>query len=657
LLSFFEKYMRMKKIIIVSSFFVSGLCMLAQPSSDKVLMTIAGEKITVQEFENVYRKNPSANQSDPKSLEEYVGLFVNFKLKVREARDLGMDTTVAFKSELSGYRKQLSQPYLTDTLITDKLLQEAYDRMKWHVKASHILIKVGQDALPKDTIAAWNKIMKIRDRIVKNKEDFGKLAEEFSEDPYAKGNEGDLGFFTALTGYVYPFESAAYNAKIGEVTMPVRTQFGYHLIKVAEKLPHREVYTAHIMVKLSKGMSKEDSAKAYEKIKEIYDRLKKGEEFKELCRLYSDDTGTKNRGGELPVVTYSVNFPREFINQAMSLSKDGDITEPFTTRFGWHIVKRISSKELPPFNDMKIELKNRVAKDMRSNMSRQALISKIKTWYKFKDYPQHLAEMTKVMDSSIFAAKWSAEKAAKMSKPLFTLDGKNFPQLEFAAWLESHQTPRAGMDFRQFLNSQYKAWLEETLVQYEENKLDEKYPKFKALMDEYRDGILLFDLTDKKVWSKGVKDTAGLREFYEKNKQKYLWDERAEVTQYTCADEKTAETVKKMIKKGKNDQEILNKLNKNNKSVVTLDRKVLLKGENPMVDANWTPGLSPNKKDGSKVVFLNVSKILAPSPKSLNECKGLVTADYQAHLEKEWLEELKAKYKVEINQEVLKALK
>ncbi len=643
-----------KLVLILLMFFVSNL---SAQGGDQVLMTVGGDKITLKEFESVYKKNPSATATDPKSLEEYLELFINFKLKVREAKSLGMDTTAGFKSELNGYRKQLSQPYLTDTLITDKILKESYDRMQWHIRASHVLIKVALDALPKDTMLAWSKLMKIRDRVVKSKEDFGKVAEQTSEDPYAKGNGGDLGYFTALTGFVYPFETGAYNTAVGEISMPVRTQFGYHIIKVTDKAKHMDLMTAHVMVKLSKSMTHDDSVKAKAKIDEVYQKLKGGADWSEMCKTYSDDIGTKSKAGELPALNMSANFPVEFKSTAMSLAKDGNFSAPFMTRFGWHIVKKVAIKTLAPFADMKNELKTRVAKDMRSNMSRQSLIGKIKTWYVYKEMNANLGELTKYLDTNIFTGKWSAEKTKKLMKPLFTLEGKNYTQADLAAYLESHQVVRPKMDYLQLLNGMMKTWVEETLIAYEEMKLDSKYPRFKSLMEEYRDGILLFDLTDKKVWSKAVKDTAGLRQYYKENKNKFLWDERADVTTYICMDAKTAAAVRKMISKKMTDKAMLEKMNKKVPGTLTIEAKIFMKGENSAVDANWNPGLTKDKTEGSKVSFMSVNKLVAPTPKAFNECKGLVTADYQSHLEKAWLAELKAKYKVEVNKDLLKTIK
>jgi peptidyl-prolyl cis-trans isomerase SurA len=648
----------MKNYILLSAFAVLGGLSLtnAQDNGNKVLMTVGGDKVTLNEFENVYYKNNTNKTNDPKSLQEYLDLYTNFRLKVKEAKDIGLDTSAAFRNELMGYRKQLSQPYLTDTVINDKLLMESYDRMKWDVRAYHILVKCDADALPKDTLIAYNKALKIRDRILKG-EDFGKVANVTTDDTYGRTNGGDLGYFTALIGFVYPFESAAYNLKIGDLSMPVRTQFGYHIIKVTEKVEHVDLLTAHIMIKFNKGMSAADSTAAVKKMEDIYNQLKKGVPFDTLCAKFSEDPGSSKKGGVLQLMGRSSNFPPEFKDAAFALKKDGDFSAPIKTRFGWHIVKRVSSKSLAPYNDMKGELKNKIAKDMRSNMSRTSLIAKIKKEYNFKENTKMRDELKGALDTAIFMGKWQAIKASKFTKEIFSLGDKKYTQTDFAKYIESHQAPRAKVDFAVLLNSMYKVWVEETVVAYEESRLDVKYPKFKALMDEYRDGILLFELTDKKVWSKAVKDTTGLKEYYEKNKTKWLWDERADVKIYTCADVKTAEKVRKMIAKNKTDKEILDALNVKGQISVTVENKLYNKGDNAMVDASWTPGLSPNKTENGKVVFAHVLKITPQTPKTLNEAKGLVTADYQQYLDKMWIEDLKKKYAVKIDQDVLKLVK
>ncbi len=687
-----------------------GLTAIAQ-TSEPVIMTINGKPVYKSEFENVYKKNSGKEiNKEQKSVKEYVDLFSTFKMKVFEAEANGLDTNSSFKTELAGYRKQLAAPYLTDKNVNEALIQEAYDRMKTEVKASHILIRVSEDALPKDTIEAYTRLMIIRDAIMgknpspakiaeyeallkksssaltKNstKQDtvnynaklnavkgitatlnsgadkFAAAAKKTSEDPSAADNSGDLGYFTSLQ-MVYPFETAAYKANVGDVTMPVRTRFGYHILKIADKRPSQgEILTAHIMVKFGKDMSEKDKANLKTKIDEIYAKLKAGEKFEDLARQYSDDKPSAEKGGQLQWFGSS-RMPIEFEKASFALANNGDYSEPFTTNYGWHIVKRIDKKGLASFNDMKGELKQRIGKDSRTQAGRASLIEKIKKENNFKENQMSKKEFLKVIDSTVYLGRWEAKKAEKLgNKDLFMLGSNKYTQNDFAKFIESHQTSRNKMDNNMFLQQSYKDFVDETVINYEDNNLENKYPEFRNLLKEYRDGILLFDLTDQKVWSKAVKDTAGLKDFYEKNKNNYLWDERAEVTTYKCANEKVAKEVRGMLKKNKSEKEITETVNKTSQLNVSVENITYLKGENKDVDANWKQGVvASDIKDTkeNKVVVLVVNKVLGKTPKTIAEAKGMITADYQNYLEKEWLAYLKNKYSVKVNEDVLNTVK
>lgn len=639
---------------------LGSTAIVAQTNKDAVLMTVGDSKVTVAEFENVYKKNSGKESAtEKKSLDNYIELFTNFKLKVKEAEEMKLDTSAAFKNELSGYRKQLAQPYLTDKDVNEKLLKEAYDRLQTEIRASHILIKCAENALPKDTLAAYSKILALHDQLLGKKgaarADFGVLAKANSEDPSAKDNDGDLGYFTALQ-MVYPFENVAYSTKVGEISMPVRTKFGYHLIKVVDRRPAQgEILVSHIMIKTPKDMTKEDSINGVKKIEEIYQKVKAGENFSDLAKQFSDDKASGAKGGELP--WFGTNrMPAEFEKESFALKNNGDVSGIFRTRFGWHIVKRIDKRGVAAFDDMKGDLKSKVARDSRSQMGRTSMIAKIKSECKFKDNLKLRDEFYPVIDTNFFNGTWKSEKAAKLNKVMFALNDKKYTQVDFARYLESHQSKRAKSDAKSAIDPMYKQFVDETCIAYEEARLDQKFPEFRALMQEYRDGILLFDLTDKKVWSKAVKDTSGLKEFYEKNKQNYLWEQRAEAAIYTCADEKVANEVKAMLKKNKTQKEILDVINKKSQLNLQVESKLFLPKENSFVDANWNPGISANKKENGKIMFVEVKKLLKPEPKAFNESKGLVTADYQNYLEKEWIESLKKKYPVTVNKEVLSTI-
>ncbi len=637
-------------------------------TADPVILTIDGKPVTRSEFESVYKKNNGKDISaDKKSVRDYLDLFINFKLKVKEAEVQGLDTLKTFKDELAGYRKQLAAPYLTDKNVNEGLITEAYERSKTEIHASHILMKCAEDALPKDTLIAYNKVIEFRKRALKG-EDFAALARESANDgdPSAKDNGGDLGYFTALQ-MVYPFENMAYATKTGEISMPVRTRFGYHIIKVQDKRPNQgEILVAHIMVRFNKEFKQQDSANAQKKINEIYEKLKAGEKFEDLASQFSEDKQSAAHGGQLNWFGAGKMPVPEFEKASYALKNNGDYSAPFATKYGWHIVKRLDKKDMPAFDAMKADLKQRVSKDSRSQAGKSALIARVKKENSFKETRTvkgktssftALDEIYPLIDSSYFKGKWTADKTSKMNKELFTLAGKKYTQADFGKYLELHQTRRSSFETHYVVDQQYNNFVDESCVSYEESTLEQKYPDFKNLLQEYRDGILLFDLTDRKVWSKAVKDTNGLKEFYEKNKNNYLWDERADVTTYKCADEKVAKEVRKMLLKNKTEAEITPLINKTSQLNLSAETVMYLKGENKMVDENWKMGISNDIKQDGKVYILVVNKLLPKSPKTLNEAKGIVTADYQNYLEKEWLSGLRNNHKVEVKEEVLNTIK
>lgn len=649
----------MKQVLILFVFTIIFSANYAQ-ENDPVLMSVGNRKIRKSEFEAVYHKNNKNTPGDEKALNEYLELYINFRLKVAEAEELGLDTTEAFKTELKGYRTQLAQPYLTDNEVTEQLIQEAYERSKYDIKASHILVKVDENALPKDTLAAYNKALKIRERILKG-EDFAKVAREVSDDPSAKDNGGNLGYFTALQ-MVYPFENAAYNTKVGEVSMPVRTRFGYHILKVFDKREARgQILTAHIMASTRGMQTAADSLAAKQKLEEILVKLNQGVDFAELAKQFSDDPGSASKGGQLPWFGTGKMVP-EFEEAAFQLKNNGDISPIIQTKFGFHIIKRLDYKPLPPFEEMKAELKQKIAKDSRSQKSRESFIARVKKEYGFKENLKHRDEFIKVIDSTFYKGEWKAEKAAKLNKELFSIGNKKYTQTDFAKFIETQQNAQAPKDFKLLIENLYRSFTDKAVIDYEDEQLENKYVDFRNLINEYRDGILLFELTDKKVWSKAVKDTAGLEAFYKANKQNYMWGERIEADIFYCKDEavaaKTRKLVQKQLKKGYNTDDILKQINADSQLNLKIVSGKFSKGDNKIIDSiEHVTGLTKNQNIDNQIVFVNIKRKIAPEPKTLKEARGIVTAEYQNQLEKEWLNELKSKYKVEVNYDVLKTVK
>jgi len=628
----------------------------AQPTQDPpspVLMNIAGTPVTKAEFEKVYRKNNSKDGAyDMKDVREYLDLYINYKLKVKEAEEEKLDTSLTFINELKGYRKQLAQPYMTDKEVTEALIKEAYDRMLKDVHAGHILLNVAPDALPKDTLATYNRAIKIRDMILKGA-DFEKMARDSSNDPSAKENNGDLGFFTGMQ-MVYPFETAAYTTKPGQISMPVRTKFGYHIIKVYEvREAQGEIKVAHIMIKSAASAPDSVAKQAKSKIDEIYQKLKAGEKFEDLATKFSDDKGSAKNGGVLPPFGTGRMVP-EFEKAAFGLKNDGDFSAPVKTSYGWHIIKRLEKKPILSFEEKKAELKTQVARDSRAEISKNSMIARIKKEYNFKEIPKSKDSFINALDTTLLGGEWNPEKVKEFNKPLFSLGTVTYNQQDFARYINNHQSKKQNTTPKQVGYTLYNQFVDETCLAYEESQLEVKYPEFKALMQEYRDGILLFDLTDKKVWSKAVKDSAGLVAYYEKNKTKYMWDRRCDAIIYTCANADVASKTRKLLKKGKPMVEVLTEMNKDSQLNLNTKDGKFLKGENEIIDSiTWQKGLSADMNKNNSVVFVDVINIIEPTPKSLDEAKGIITADYQNYLEKEWIASLRAKYPVTVNEDVL----
>jgi peptidyl-prolyl cis-trans isomerase SurA len=351
----------------------------------------------------------------------------------------------------------------------------------------------------------------------------------------------------------------------------------------------------------------------------------------------------------------------EFIEAVTKLNTIGDYSEPVQTAYGWHIIKLIERKPIKSFEEEKTQLKARIIKDSRSDKSKESVIARIKKENNFKEYPKTLTKFYAVVDSSIYKSQWDVAKAAKLKKPMFVLGNEKYTQTDFANFLAARQAKPSKMSLKALVNEKYNQFVEDRILNYEDSKLETKYPEFKSLMKEYRDGIMLFELTDKKVWSKAIQDTNGLKEYYEPNKTRYMWEQRLDASVFTCSDSKTALSVRKLINNviqgSITEDSLLKVINTDSIAVLKIEHKKFVKGENAMIDSvKWEKGISADVVKNNKTVFIVVYNVVAPEPKSIKEAKGLITADYQNFLEKEWIDQLRKKYPYEVNKDVFESL-
>ena len=649
----------MKKTI----FFLFSICIINSSfgQNDPVIMEVDGDKVTKSEFLQIYLKNNNDPKYDKASIDEYLDLFTKFKLKVAEAEAQGYDTVPRLKKELEGYRKQLALPYLTDSVENKAMVQEAYSRLKKEIRASHILIKVSPNAMPKDTLKAYNRLLELKKRI-EDGEDFAVVAKSknSSQDPSVLQNGGDLGYFTAFQ-MLYSFEEKAYNTPKGKVSDPFRTKYGFHIMQVTDSRPARgTIRVAHLMVGTPEGTTDAEIATAEKKINEIYEMVLSSdsdEDWENMVKKHSDDPSSSKKGGELPVFGSgsAQRMVPAFEDASFALKEDGEISIPLRTAYGFHIIKRLSWNDVRSFDEMKKELKKKVDKDDRAKKTQDVFVSKLKVKYNFQESEgQYLEWFVENLDSSYYAGKWNADKLIT-DGTIFSIGEKSYRQTDFAQFLKKAFRGMRRYNFEDIVGKQYKQWVKKSVLAYEEALLPSKYPEYKALVKEYHDGIILYEIMSDKVWNKAVKDTTGLKAFYETQKMKYMWPERLVATVYICANSSISEKVYKLLKKKKNTSEkIIEKINVDTELNLDVKMNKYVPNETDFLKGrSLSEGRNEAFESGGKHYVVMVDEILPVMPKELSEIKGSVISDYQTYLEVSWLEELKNKYPISINYDVL----
>jgi peptidyl-prolyl cis-trans isomerase SurA len=649
-------------LVLLSALFLSA----AAQKKDATVLTIEGDKVSVEEFLSVYNKNSNQNENTKEALREYMDLYINYKLKVKEAERLGYDTLQDLQQELAGYREQLAEPYLIDEEVNKKLLQEAYERMQYDVRAAHILFRVGESAPPADTLKAYNKAMEVREKAI-NGEPFGALAKEYSEDPSARdrvnqgrtvpGNEGDLGYFTVFD-MVYPFESAVYTMETGAISKPVRTRFGYHLIKKKDdRKALGEVKVAHILKLLTRAKNAQDSLEVKKEIDSIHQELKDGADFAGLVKKHSDDKASAKKGGELPWFKSNRMIPA-FVEATYSLEKPGDISEPFKSPYGWHVIKLIEHKPIGSFEENKEEIKKQISKSDRADKSKESLIKKIQKEYASNINKEAALALKNFIGERYFNKEWSADTAKALQATVYQIGDEEYTQYDFARYLEKNMKRQKPQDLTMHLKSMFDSFVDKKTIAYEDSQLEEKYPAFRKLMKEYRDGILLFELTNDKVWNKAIEDTTGLKAFHKERKNDYMWDERVQATIVTVLDTSYLEKARALAAEGKTKKEIAGALNDSTSKKVVIRAGKFEKAANEYIKKiDWKKGLSDTYQHNDRDFFVYISRFVDPEPKTLDEARGIVTADYQDYLEKKWIKELKERYDYKVHEDVLKSIK
>lgn len=625
---------------------------------NNTILEIDNQTVNKIEFEQIYWKNKKEKIATKEDLDEYIQLFINFKLKVIAAEDLGLDTTKKFIDELSGYRVQLEKPYLIDTSINEDLINEAYYRTINEVNASHIMTKLGPNPRSEDTLKAFNKIKDIRNKIISGKVGFEEAAEELSEDPYARSSKGNLGYFNAFK-MLYSFECAAYNTPIGKISDIVRTKYGYHIVKPNSiRKAKGRVKTSHIMITTS---LKTENNLSKEKINAIYkDLVEKTKTFEELAVEFSEDRKSAKNGGEIGWINSGGNFYPEFEEAVFSLNIDGEFSKPFKTPNGWHIVKRLNYEPVGDLKSMSYNLKNKIQKDARAQKTKSSFINKLKIEYQLKNMLNMKELITIIKNKNFNYENMEANKKIKTIKnTLLTFSNISYTNYDYIEYLLKSKSIEKNKIDQNLIKQQFEKFINQKIIDFEKTQLEAKHPDFKALMKEYRDGILLFEISDQKIWTKAIKDTAGLKEFYALNKATWIWPNRVNGTLFTSESKKTLKKVSSLkTKKSLSNDSIMSILNKDNLFNLKYENKIIddFSKYNLTFD-QLNKGYNGPFNYEEKLVLIYVEEKLPQRNKELKEAEGIIVSAYQNYLEDQWLTRLKKNHTITINYNTLYSIK
>jgi peptidyl-prolyl cis-trans isomerase SurA len=642
--------MTIKRILIVFCTFLS-LTVLSQNDKD-ILLTIEDESVNVEEFLKLYNKNLDlVKDESQKAIDAYLELFVNYKLKLKEARRLGLHNDAKYKKEFESYRKQLTKNYLSESKVTEALVKEAYDRMNYDLKGSHVLILKNPEV--EDTLTAYNQLLKYRELFIN--EGFEATKEQIHNGSSVLVE--DLGYFSAFK-MVYDFESVAYNTKPGTVSMPFKTSFGYHIVNVDEKKPSQGTVTAaHIMVS---QQQKDTLINPETRINEIYKKLEQGESFEALAKQFSEDKSSAKKGGQLRDFKRGQLGSVPFENAVFGIKKEGDIVGPIKTEHGWHIIKLIKQKPLLSYEDSKKNIQAQVKRDSRSKLINSAMVEELSERYTINKKTEAEAYFNTAIKPGYFAGQFELPTDFKSEELILSVNDSLFTYNDFAMHLKEKQRSymRKKVVIKDLINQELQLFIENSILKYREDNLENENPAFADVLQEYRDGLLLFDLMEKEIWNKAAKDSIGLKTYYKENTSKYIWEDRIDMEMASANDRETATKIQNYLKAGKTGTEIKEKLNSDKEQKVIFTRGVYeISSVKLPTQLELKIGTSKIHEHNKGFHVIVINKVLKSAPKTLEETKGAVINDYQNHIESMWINDLKTRFKVHVNQKVLAKLK
>lgn len=621
-------------------------------NDDPTLMTVNGKAVPLSEFEYLYNKNNS-QQVKPQSLDEYLDMFVTYKLKVADAKAAGVDTTAAFIREFNGYRDELARPYLRDNSVEEILINEAYSHMKENVDIDHLMLRLDENP----AFGTPNKALadSLRQAIIDGA-DFYEIAKAYSIDPAVQYNGGHTGWAGA-NQYPYAFEKMMYDTPVGQLSPVFNTRFGYHVIRVNARRPDQgEVLVQHILKQFPRPRSEEGDAATKAKIDSVYATVTApGANFAEIAKVESEDPGSARNGGELPWFGAG-RMVKEFENVAFAL-KNGETSEPFATSYGYHIIHRLDNRPIAPLDQARQTIKNIIASDERSLEADNAQLRKLKAAYNTQvvestlNYIRQQLDKNGSYDSTVVAA------LSQSTRPAITIADRTMTLAEVMPNVPFSSAISADAGYNTIVASLNRQ-ADIATINYEKEQLENKYPEFHNLINEYRDGMMLFEISNRNVWEKSSKDKEGLEKFFNKHRSDYKWDapHYKGFVIYATNDSILGEVNKYLASNDLEADSVAKKMRQEFGRDVKTERVVMAKGDNAVIDAIAFGQPAPDRSTDKWKVYTSYLGRVIEAPEEAADVRGPVTTDYQTSLEKEWIKSLKKKYPVKINKKILKQI-
>ena len=622
-----------------------------------VLLTINSNPVYSSDFTKVFNKNLDlVVEESQKNVAGYLDLFIDYKLKITEAYAQELDKNQQYIKEFKKYEDQLAKKYIYDKRVVSKLVEEAYDRSLEEINAEHILVLSNLNDSPNDTLKAYNKIKEAHVKALKG-ENFTSLVIEYSEEPGAKKSKGKLGYFTAFQ-MVYPFENTAYNTKVGEISQITRTSFGYHIIKINDRRKKKpKINVSHIMIFSNKDKKAEDPE---ERINELYAMIMQGEPFEKIAKQFSEDKNTGVKGGQLKTFGPGDLKAPKFENAAYSIKNEGEIIAPVQSAFGWHIIRLNEKFSIPSFEEQKDDIEKKVKGGARALVVTQAINNKIIKKYGFKEGESYISYFNNFVNDSILSRKWTYSSIPLTENQiLFIIGDHDVTYTDYAEYLRDNQkTIKKYINKESLLTDMYVKFKNETLKNYFKERLEVENTEYATIINDYRNGLLVYDVMNKNIWQIAKTDSTGLKNYYEKTKNNYNWKKRLDVDIYSSSDEITTKQVQTLLLRGEESVTIKKQINSDGKiNVITVSDVFEIDQSELPEDLIPEKGVSDIKLNDGFYVVVNIKEVIEPTLKEFDEVRGTVISNFQTEIEEKWMQSLRDKYEVKINNKSLKKLK